>query len=308
MIEVIDARKSYGSTVALDAVGLVAHPGQVTAVVGPNGAGKSTLFRCVLGLESLDHGSALIDGLPFSRAASPLHTVGAAIDATAFHPGRRALDEVRIAAVSQGIARRRADLVLQEVGLEPVARRRIRALSLGMRQRLALAIALLGRPRNLVLDEPLNGLDVDGIHWMRGVLRSAADAGCAVLISSHILSELERVSDSVHVLASGRLLSSADIDADRQRSRYVVAISDDPEALARFVRDAATDVTREGRALLIRGVPARAVAELAYRRNFFLESIYESRDSLESDYLRLLAEAAPQDPALLETPRSGAQS
>lgn len=308
MIEVSGAHKRYGSTVALAAVDLTAEPGQVTAVIGPNGAGKSTLFRAVLGLETLDAGSALVDGRPYSRARTPLRAVGAAVDPSAFHPARRVVDEVLIAAVSQGLPRRRVEAVLHEVGLWPMRHRRVRALSLGMRQRLSLAVALIGRPRSLILDEPLNGLDVDGIHWMRGLLREASDGGCAVLISSHILSELERVADRIHVLASGRMISSADVAASAERSRHVVVVSDDPGALRSLLATQATDIAREGRALLVWGMTVRAVAEVAFRHRFFVESLAESHDSLESDYVRLLAEAAPLDPALKEPPRSDGPS
>lgn len=299
MISVTDAHKSYGSTTALSGVTLTAPAGRVTAVVGPNGAGKSTLFRAILGLEQLDRGRALIDGQPFRAARAPLHTVGAAVDAGAFHPARRAIDEVRVAAVSQGISVRRADEVLDEVGLAPAQRRRVRALSLGMRQRLALAVALLGRPRNLILDEPLNGLDVDGIHWMRELLRDAAGSGCAVLVSSHVLAEVERLSGNVYVLSSGRMLAGADSGFAGSRGTHVVAVSDDPVGLARLLGSSASSTHREGRALLVRGMSLRAVAELAYRERFFLESLAESQDTLEVDYLRLVSEASAH-------PRSGA--
>lgn len=302
MIEVASAHKRFGSTIALSDVSLSAEAGRVTAVVGPNGAGKSTLFRAVLGLEQLDQGTAHIDGRRFSHSVSPLRTVGAAIDASMFHPGRRAIDEVRVAAISQGISRRRVEIVLEEVGLAAVSRRRVRALSLGMRQRLALAVALIGRPRNLILDEPLNGLDVDGIHWIRDVLRTAADAGCAVLISSHILSELERVSDCIHILASGRMLPSARSSALGEREPQVVAVSDDPAELAALLTGRASNISREGRALLIRGMSIREVAEHAFRKRFFIESLSELEDSLETDYLRLLAEMEPGDPQLRELP------
>lgn len=305
MIEVAAAHKRFGSTIALADVDLVAESGRVTAVVGPNGAGKSTLFRAVLGLERLDQGTALIDGRCFSRSATPLQTVGAAIDASMFHPGRRAIDEVRVAAMSQGISRRRVESVLEESGLATVSQRRVKALSLGMRQRLALAIALLGRPRNLILDEPLNGLDVDGIHWTRDVLRTAAGAGCAVLISSHMLSELERVSDRIHILASGRLMPSTTTAGLEGRETQVVAVSDDPAALAMLLSGSASSVTREGRALLIRGMTVREVAERAFRERFFIESLAELQDSLENDYLRLLAEVQPGDPQLRELPGEG---
>ncbi len=171
-----------------------------------------------------------------------------------------------------------------------------------MRQRLALAVALLGRPRNLILDEPLNGLDVDGIHWIRDVLRTAAEAGCAVLISSHILSELERVSDSIHILACGRMMPSGQTGALDERGSQVVAVSDDPAKLALLLAGSASSIIREGRALLIRGMTVREVAEHTFRNRFFIESLSELQDSLENDYLRLLAEMAPADPQLRELP------
>jgi len=291
MISVTGAHKSYGSTVALSDVTLEAGDGQVTAVVGPNGAGKSTLFRAILGLERLDRGRALIDGKPLRASTAPLSTIGSAVDASTFHPARRVIDEVRVAAVSQGISRQRAIGVLDAVGLAHAHRRRVRALSLGMRQRLALAVALLGRPRNLILDEPLNGLDVDGIHWMRALLRDAAAAGCAVLVSSHVLTEVERVSGSVYVLSSGRMLAGAEGSLAGDRAQHVVAVSDDPAGLANLLHESAGSIHREGRALLVKGLSVRSVAQIAYDARFFLESVTESQDSLEVDYLRLVSEA-----------------
>lgn len=305
MIELQAACKRYGSTRALTDVDIVAPQGQVTAVVGPNGAGKSTMFRAVLGVEPLDSGRALVDGLPFAAARSPLGCVGAAIDAAMFHPGRRALDELRIAAATAGIGRRRAEEVLEEVGLGAVARTRVRGLSLGMRQRLSLAVALLGRPRNLVLDEPLNGLDVDGIHWMRDLLRGAADTGCTVLIASHVLAEVEKVADQVCFLAAGRVVEVQDAArlGAAGRTDHVEVVSDDPERLASLLTQHGASVRREGRALLVQGMTAREVAEVAFRERVLVELLAPVRDSLETAYLRLLAEAeasaaaGPVDPA-----------
>ncbi|MFJ6418681.1 ATP-binding cassette domain-containing protein [Paeniglutamicibacter sp. NPDC091659] len=310
MIEVSGAQKQYGHTTALANVDLTAAPGQVTAVVGPNGAGKSTLFRCLLGLETLDGGFALIDGHPYARSRSPLQCAGAAIDASTFHPGRRAVDEVRIAATAGGLPSRRVTAVLDEVGLGAVAHKRVKSLSMGMRQRLGLAVALLGRPRNLILDEPLNGLDVDGIHWIRDLLRTAAAEGSTVLISSHVLSELELVSDHVCILSNGRVLQTRDLTgtSESNLARYVVAVSDTPDELASLLSTHGATSQREGNALLIRGMTLRAVAELTFRERFFVESLSEAQDSLENEYLRLLAEMEPRDPALRELPREKGQS
>ncbi len=304
MIDVTGATKRFRTHSALVDVDVEARDGEVTAVVGPNGAGKSTLFRAVLGLERLDAGRALVDGAAIASAVSPAATIGAAIDASAFHPGRRVIDELRIVAAAGRVPSHRITGILDEVALGHVARRRVRALSLGMRQRLALAAALIARPRNLVLDEPLNGLDVDGIHWMRDLLRRAADRGTAVLISSHILSELERVSDRITVLAAGRVVRTQQVTRDGRfaAATHVEAVCDDPTELIRLVDAHGGVAEADGRCVLIRGLDVRRVAEIAFAARLLLESLVASQDSLEQEYLRLLAEAVPDDPVLREMP------
>lgn len=299
MIDVAGARKAYGQVAALDDVELHARAGAVTAVVGPNGAGKSTLFRAILGLERLDGGSALVDGVPFARAASPQRVAGAAIDSSSFHPRRRAVDEVRIAAAAGGIGRRRVPEVLEEVGLAHAQRKQVRTLSMGMRQRLAIAVALLGRPRNLILDEPLNGLDVDGIQWVRELLLASASAGSTVLISSHVLTEVERVSDDVRILVGGRIASRdrSVASAAGAPPTEVLVVTDSPVELAALLRRHGATTEGEGRSLRVRGMRARTVAELAFRDRMLVETLCESTESLESEYRRVLADARPRPDA-----------
>ncbi|RII96682.1 ATP-binding cassette domain-containing protein [Clavibacter michiganensis] len=295
VIDVTGARKAYGPVAALHDVELHARAGAVTAVVGPNGAGKSTLFRAILGLERLDGGSALVDGAPFALAAAPQRVAGAVIDSSSFHPRRRAVDEVRIAAAAGGIGRRRVPEVLEEVGLAHSQRKQVRALSMGMRQRLAIAVALLGRPRNLILDEPLNGLDVDGIQWVRELLLASASAGSTVLISSHVLTEVERVSDDVRILVGGRIASRdrSVTSAAGAPPMEVLVVTDSPVELGALLRRHGATVEGEGRSLRVRGMRSRTVAELAFRDRMLVETLCESTESLESEYLRVLADARP---------------
>jgi ABC-2 type transport system ATP-binding protein len=179
--------------------------GQVTAFLGPNGSGKTTTLRIVLGLVRADAGAALIGGVPYGRLARPRRTVGAMLEASGFHPGRRARDHLRVLADAADIPGRRADEVLEQAGLASSARRRVRGFSLGMRQRLGLAAALLGDPRVLLLDEPANGLDPAGIAWLRGLLRSLADEGRTVIVASHVLSEVAQIADHVVIVSAGQV-------------------------------------------------------------------------------------------------------
>jgi ABC-2 type transport system ATP-binding protein len=177
----------------------------VTGFLGPNGSGKTTTLRIVLGLVRADAGAALIGGVPYGRLAQPRRMVGAMLEATGFHPGRRARDHLRVLAGAAGIPGRRVDEVLEQVGLAPAARRRVREFSLGMRQRLGLAAALLGDPAVLLLDEPANGLDPGGIAWLRGLLRGLADEGRTVIVASHVLSEVAQTVDRVVIVSSGQV-------------------------------------------------------------------------------------------------------
>jgi ABC-2 type transport system ATP-binding protein len=210
-IEVRGLRKRFGRTVALDGLSFTVSPGRVTGFVGPNGAGKSTTMRVVLGLDRPDEGRALVGGRPYRSLHTPLREVGALLDAGAIHPGRRARDHLLWMAHSNGLPRRRVDEVLEQVGLSSVAKRRAGGFSLGMRQRLGIAAALLGDPPILMFDEPVNGLDPEGVRWIRGFLKSLAGQGRAVLVSSHLMSELENTAEHLIVIGRGRLVADTTV-------------------------------------------------------------------------------------------------
>jgi ABC-2 type transport system ATP-binding protein len=213
MIEAQALTKEFASGRAVDALSFGVHPGRVTGFVGPNGAGKSTTMRMILGLDTPTRGQALVSGRPYRTLRRPLSQVGALLDATEVHPGRTARNHLLSLAASNGIPRSRVGEVLEETGIGAVADRRVRGYSLGMRQRLGLAVALLGHPSILVLDEPTNGLDPDGIRWLRGLLTSLASEGRTVFVSSHLIGELAVVADHLVVIGSGRLLADASVDS-----------------------------------------------------------------------------------------------
>jgi ABC-2 type transport system ATP-binding protein len=204
-VEVRDLTKTFGRVTAVRGMSFTAPAGAVTGFLGPNGSGKTTTLRILLGLVRADAGAALIGGLPYGRLARPRRTAGAMLEATGFHPGRRARDHLRVLASAAEIPGHRVDEVLDQVGLAPAARRRVREFSLGMRQRLGLAAALLGDPRVLVLDEPANGLDPAGIAWLRGLLRGLADEGRTVIVASHVLSEIAQTADHVVIVSAGQV-------------------------------------------------------------------------------------------------------
>ncbi len=204
-VEVRALTKTFGRVTAVRGVSFTAPAGQVTGFLGPNGSGKTTTLRILLGLVRADAGAALIGGVPYGCLAQPRRMVGAMLEATGFHPGRRARDHLRVLADTADIPGSRVDEVLDQVGLAPAARRRVREFSLGMRQRLGLAAALLGDPRVLLLDEPANGLDPGGIAWLRGLLRGLADEGRTVIVASHVLSEVAQTVDHVVIVSSGQV-------------------------------------------------------------------------------------------------------
>jgi ABC-2 type transport system ATP-binding protein len=218
VIELAQLSKRYGRTVAVDGLTFRVEPGRVTGFLGPNGAGKSTTMRLILGLDRPDAGTVLVDGRPYRSYDRPLHRVGALLESRAAHPGRSAYHHLLWLAQTHGIARGRIDEVIELVGLEPVAGRRVGTFSLGMTQRLGVATALLGDPAAFVLDEPMNGLDPEGMVWIRGLLRELAGAGRAVLVSSHLMSEMDQLADRLVVIGRGRLL--ADTTPERLRAGH----------------------------------------------------------------------------------------
>jgi ABC-2 type transport system ATP-binding protein len=211
-ITVLGLSKQFGKVRAVDGLTFEVPPGQVTGFLGPNGAGKTTTLRMILGLARPTSGRALIGGLPYHELQAPRREVGAVLETTGFHPGRRGRDHLRVAAQIAGLPERRVDEVLDQVDLTGAAGRRVRGYSLGMRQRLGLAAALLGEPRLLILDEPGNGLDPAGMAWLRGMLRDFAAAGGAVLVSSHLLAEVAQTVDRVVILAGGRVRYNGPLD------------------------------------------------------------------------------------------------
>ncbi len=243
-IEVKGLTKRFGDVVAVDTLSFEVARGSVTGFLGPNGSGKTTTLRMLLGLVAPTAGSATIAGSSYRQLADPLRHVGAVLESTNFHPGRRARDHLRVLCVAAGIAVSRVDEVLREVGLADVGARRVKGFSLGMRQRLGLAAALLGEPEVLILDEPANGLDPEGVLWLRRFLRAYADGGRTVLVSSHLLAEVAQTVDDVVIIAAGRLITQSSLADLANRATPGVWVRT-PQATALREALAARDVVAE---------------------------------------------------------------
>jgi ABC-2 type transport system ATP-binding protein len=294
-IEVSGLRKRFGAATALDGMTFTVEPGQVTGFVGPNGAGKSTTMRVILGLDAADAGTATIGGQRYAMLRRPLHRIGALLDAGALQPSRSARNHLLWLARSQGLSTRRVDAVIELTGLGPVKRRKAGGYSLGMKQRLGIAAALLGDPPVLMMDEPFNGMDPEGIAWMRTFLRGLAREGRAVLVSSHLMSELQDTADHLVVAGRGRVI------ADRPVAELIAAASGDRVQLrTAAVAEAMTALANAGAevaatapdALTITGLSSeRAVAVLTDRRVPFTE-VSAHRATLEEAYMELTRDAA----------------
>jgi ABC-2 type transport system ATP-binding protein len=290
VIEVAGLTKRFGGQIAVDELTFTAPAGQVTALLGPNGAGKTTTFRVLLGLARATAGRALIEGRPYAELEQPRQTVGAVLESAGFHPVRTGRDHLRIIATAAGIPSSRVDELLAFVGLARAGVRRVGGYSTGMRQRLAVAGALLGDPRAVVLDEPTAGLDPEGVAWMRRLMRGLAAEGRCVLVASHVLPEVVQAADRVVIIARGRALREADVAALDGVAELAVRV-DDPESLARELstrRGAEVTATGNGR-LVIRGVTAEEVGRAAATvgATVFELSPRAAGDSLEELYLSL---------------------
>ncbi len=293
-IEVTGLRKRFGSTLALDGMTFVVAPGQVTGFVGPNGAGKSTTMRVILGLDAADAGTALIGGQPYAKLRRALSHVGSLLDAAALQPSRSARNHLLWLAHSQGLGAKRVDEVIEQAGLASAARRRAGGYSLGMRQRLGIAAALLGDPPVLLFDEPFNGMDPEGIVWMRGFLRVLAAEGRAVLVSSHLMSELEDTADHLVVVGRGAVIadaSVAELIANASADRVTVRTSARDEAITVLAR-AGAEVAATGQGVLtVSGLlPERIIALLSEHAIAFTE-LSAHRASLEEAYMELTRDA-----------------
>jgi ABC-2 type transport system ATP-binding protein len=293
-IEVTGLRKRFGSVLALDGMTFMVVPGQVTGFVGPNGAGKSTTMRVILGLDAADAGTALIGGQPYPSLRHPLSCLGSLLDAAALQPSRSARNHLLWLAHSQGLGAERVDQVLELVGLGGAARRRAGGYSLGMRQRLGIAAALLGDPPVLMFDEPFNGMDPEGIVWMRGFLRSLAAEGRAVLVSSHLMSELEDTAD--HLIVAGRGL----VIADASVAELITAASDGRVTVRTAARDqamtvlarAGAEVAATGPDLVsVSGLSAERIVELLAGHAVPFAEVSAHRASLEEAYMELTRDA-----------------
>jgi ABC-2 type transport system ATP-binding protein len=289
-IEVSGLRKRFGQTMALDGLSFTVMPGQVTGFVGPNGAGKSTTMRVILGLDAADAGRALIGGREYRSLHHPLNHVGALLDASALHPGRTGRNHVLWLAHSQGLTARRVDDVIELVGLETAARRKAGGYSLGMRQRLGIAAALLGDPPVLMLDEPFNGLDPEGIVWMRGFLRSLAAEGRAILVSSHLMGELQDTAGHLVVIGRGRLVadtSVADLLAAAARGRVTLRTTARSEAMTALAHAGATVAVTDRDTLTVSGLAAERVVALLGENAVPFSEVGAHRATLEEAYMEL---------------------
>jgi ABC-2 type transport system ATP-binding protein len=294
MIEVTGLSKRYGATEAVDDLSFSVPPGQVTGFLGPNGAGKSTTMRLILGLDAPTSGSVTVSGRPYVIYRRPLFQVGALLEAKAFHGGRSARNHLMCLALSNGIGRARVETVLDLVGLRSVARKRAGGFSLGMAQRLGIAAALLGDPPVLMLDEPVNGLDPEGVAWIRNLLKSLAAEGRTVFLSSHLMSEMALTADRLIIIGRGRLIAEAAIgDFLTGAGSFVKVRTPDGGALAALLEGQDAVVTHQADGTLrITGVTSDSVGELARANGLALQELSAQQASLEDRYMQLTRDSA----------------
>jgi ABC-2 type transport system ATP-binding protein len=293
VISVRGLSKQYGDVRAVDDLTFDVQAGKVTGFLGPNGAGKSTTMRIVMGLDRPTAGTALVNGRRYVELAEPLYQVGALLDAGAMHPGRTGRGHLRICARTNGIPLARVEQVIEQVGLGAAARRRIKGYSLGMRQRLGIAAALLGDPQVLLFDEPVNGLDLDGVRWIRALLRGFADEGRTVLVSSHLMSEMQLIADRIVIIGRGRLIADAPVDQilrglGSQRVRIRTPRIDDLQCA--LADRAAVERTAPDE-LEVTGLPATELGDLAHALGIRVHHLAEIEQSLEHAYVTLTEES-----------------
>ncbi|MEV6835742.1 ATP-binding cassette domain-containing protein [Streptomyces sp. NPDC051133] len=298
MIEAKNLTKRYGDKTAVNDLSFTVEPGRVTGFLGPNGAGKSTTMRLLLGLDRPDSGEATINGVHYQELSRPLRVVGALLEARAVHTGRSAYDHLLCLAQTQGIGRRRVAEVIEQVGLGSVARKRAGGFSLGMGQRLGIAAALLGDPAALILDEPVNGLDPEGILWIRNLMKSLAAEGRAVFVSSHLMNEMAVTAEHLIVIGRGRLVADCSTEEfiERSTEQSVLVKTPDREQLAELLRaEGATVTDAEDGDLDVTGLEAPRIAELAAAGGLVLHELATRRGSLEEAFMELTKDAVEYD-------------
>ena len=310
MIRMRGLTKHYGEVHAVEDLTFDVEAGKVTGFLGPNGAGKSTTMRMVLGLDRPTAGTAFVNGHHYGEYEAPLREVGALLDAGAMHPGRTGRAHLRIGALSNGIPSTRVEEVIDEVGLGSAAGRRVKGYSLGMRQRLGIAAALLGDPQVLLFDEPVNGLDLDGVRWIRALLRGFADEGRTVLVSSHLMSEMQLIADRVVIIGRGRLIADADIDdvLSGLGGHRVRVRSPRLDELHRVLLDRAILTRTAPGELEVTGLAATEIGDLAHAHDVPVHHLAEVEQSLEHAYLSLTEDSVdyhgrPAEPVVQEVAR-----
>jgi ABC-2 type transport system ATP-binding protein len=287
MIEVESLSKRFGKTQAVSDLSFRVEPGTITGFLGPNGAGKSTTLRSILGLVHPDSGRATVLGVPYRELERPFQRVGAVLEASEVHPGRSGRNHLRVLAAAAGLPRSRVDEVLELVELRGSAKRRVKGYSLGMRQRLGLAAALLGDPEVLVLDEPANGLDPAGIRWLRDLLRSLAAQGRTVVVSSHVLAEVSQTADRVVIVHRGRLIRQASVAEVLASAQGATRVKTPDPARLRGLLSAQGLTVDEGDGVLLVDAPPERVGELAAENNVVLHELAVERATLEEVFLEL---------------------
>ena len=293
MIKVSALTKNYGDRVAVGDMTFEVASGRVTGFVGPNGAGKSTTMRMMVGLTRPDSGEVRYAGTRYTDLMNPARVVGSVLDARCMHPGRTAQDHLRATAAMSGIAKSRVDEVLAAVGLETAAKQRACGFSLGMRQRLALAGALLGNPEVLLLDEPANGLDPDGIRWLRNYLRDFADQGGTVFVSSHLIGELSMFADDLVVIGGGRLLAAESVSGITAANETMVIVETLQAAdLVQLLAREGIRAETLGSQLVVHGASRTDVSQLAFENRIRLDQLSESSKSLEDSLLEMTSATA----------------
>ena len=291
MIEARGLTKRFGDKLAVDQLSFTIEPGRITGFLGPNGAGKTTTMRLILGLDHPTGGSVSVNGREFSRSASPMREVGALLDAKAMHGGRSAYNHLLCLAQTNSLPRRRVGEVLDLVGLTEVAGKRSKGFSLGMGQRLGIAAALLGDPAILMFDEPVNGLDPEGILWIRSLMKQLAGEGRTVFVSSHLMSEMENTADHLIVIGRGRLIADCSVAEfiERNSVQAVRVRTPQPDALVAAIRRVGGRVAAAGEALVIHGLAADKVGDLAYENGIRLHELAVAQASLEEAYMEQTA-------------------
>lgn len=290
MLEVRSLTKRYGDKTAVNDISFVVPDGKVTGFLGPNGAGKSTTMRMLVGLEKATSGEALVDGKKYTQNPSPLSAVGVLLDAKAMHPGRSGYQHLRSLALTHGIPSSRVDEVIDMTGLSAVAKKKVKGFSLGMGQRMGIAAALLGDPQNVILDEPVNGLDPEGVIWVRNLARYLASEGKCVLISSHLMSEMSQTADDLIVIGRGRMLANTSMKEFLQLAddKRVLVRTDEREDFDRVLASrnvSFTPVETDG--LMVTGLPTREIARLAQDSQVLLHELTPQVATLEDVYMRM---------------------